>query len=145
MEVSKDFFAFWGAGLSTVLALVKFWEIWQDRRRVEVSYVFNGVPEIGNDIIIRNISDKPLILTWWELHFCKRRGLSWKSYYNENPGADASDLCMSPHSSKFINFREADYFDWGHKALAGKRIYLHMYIAGKKRPIKRLVYSGGRA
>ena len=60
MEISKEVLALWGAGLSTALALVKMWELWSSRSRVEVSYAFSGGPD-GNDIIIRNLSDKPMI------------------------------------------------------------------------------------
>jgi hypothetical protein len=142
MEISKELIAMWGAGLSTFLACIKLWELWSARRRTEVSYGFNGLPEIGNDIIIRNLSDKPMILTYWELLFCKRKNLRWVTYKNENPAEDTHDICIPPHSSKVINFSGADYFNWGHKALGGKRLYLNLHIAGKRNPVKHLVYKG---
>ena len=142
MEISKEIMPLWGAGLSTLLALIKIWELWSARRRVEVSYSFSGVPEIGNDIIIRNLSDKPMILSYWELLFCERKGLMWVPYRNENPAEDTRDICIAAHSSKTFNFSGPDYFDWGHKVLGGKRLYLNMHIAGKRKPIKRLVYKG---
>lgn len=55
MDIDSNFIAFWGAGLSTLLAIVKLLELWSARRRIEVSYSFIGVPEEGNDIIIRNV------------------------------------------------------------------------------------------
>jgi len=141
MEISKEVFALWGAGLSTALALVKVWELWSSRSRIEVSYEFSGGPD-GNDIIIRNLSDKPMILTYWELLFCERKGLKWIPYRNENPAEDTRDIFISAHSSKTLNFSGQDYFEWGHKALGGKRLYLNLHIAGKHRAIKRLVYKG---
>ena len=142
MEINKEIIALWGAGLSTLLALIKILELWSARRKIEVSYGFVGVPEIGNDIIIRNLSDKPMILTYWELLFCERKGLKWVPYRNENPAEDTSDICIAAHSSKTFNFSGPDYFEWGHKALDGKRLYLNMHIAGSRSLLKRLVYKG---
>ena len=96
MEISKEILALWGAGLSTVLALVKMWELWSSRGRIEVSYGFSGGP-YGNNIIIRNLSDKLMILTYWELLFCERKGLKWIPYRNENPAEDTKDIFISAH------------------------------------------------
>ena len=83
MEISKEVIALWGAGLSTTLALIKIWELWSSRRRIEISYGFDGRPDVGNEIIIRNLSDKPMIVTYWELLFCKRKRLRWIPYCNQ--------------------------------------------------------------
>ncbi len=139
--IDREFLAIWGAGLSTLLAMVKVWEIWSSRRRIEVSYSFVGNPEEGNDIIIRNISGKPFIVTYWELLFCERKHFRWISYRTEEPGEHANDICIQGHSSKKFNFSEADYFEWGHQALAGKRIYLKLQIAGERKPVTYLVYK----
>jgi hypothetical protein len=56
--------AWWGAGLSTLLAFVKIWELWRDRLRIEVDYRFATDPNVGNSILIRNLSSRPLILSW---------------------------------------------------------------------------------
>ncbi len=139
--VNPDLLALWGAVLSTILALVKIWEIWSSRRRIEVSYNFIGLPEEGNDIIIRNISDKPFIITYWELLFCERKYFRWVPYRTEEPGEFAHDVSVQGHSTHILNFSGADYFDWGYKAMAGKRIYLKLHIAGNKRPVKFFVYK----
>ncbi len=141
MDIDNNFIAFWGAGLSTLLASVKLFELWSARRRIEISYRFIGIPEEGNDIIIRNISDKPFIVTHWELQFCKRKWFRWIPYRIEDPEGFGSDICIQEHSSKVLNFSDAYYFEWGHKAMSGKRIYLKLIIAGKKRPVRQLVYK----
>ena len=75
MEIIKEIIVLWGAGLSTLLALIKVWEVWSSRHHaIDVGYLFQG-PEYGNDIFIRNLSDKPVIVTDWELLFCERKGL----------------------------------------------------------------------
>lgn len=142
MEITKEMLAIWGACLSTLLALIKIWEIWSSRSRIEIGYNFTGSPDIGNEIIIRNLSGRPLIITFWELLFCERQGLTWTDYKNENPAEDTCDICIAAHSSKNLHFRGFYHFAWGHKALGGKRLYLRLHIAGKRKPLKILVYKG---
>ena len=139
--MDKEIIALWGAILSTILAIVKLWEIWRDRRRIEVSYSFIGIPEVGNDIIIRNLSNTPFIMTYWELQFCSKKWLTWIPYRTEEPCEFATDVCIQGHSSYKLNFSGQDYFDWGHKALGGKRLYLRLHIAGKSKPVTHLVYK----
>jgi len=141
MNIDHDLIALWGAVLSTILALTKIWEMWSARRRIEVSYSFTSIPEEGNDIIIRNVSDKPFIITFWELLFCERKNFRWVPYRTEDPCGYAYDLCIQGHSSKTLKFRGPDHFDWGHKAMAGKRIYLRLHIAGKRKPVTHFVYE----
>ena len=140
--MNSELIALWGAVLSTLLALVKIWEVWSARRRIEISYSFMGVPEEGNDIIIRNISDKPFIVTFWELQFCEKKLLRWVPYKTESPDEYNQDMCIQGHSTKTLNFSNHYYFEWGHKYLAGKRIYLKLYIAGKRKPVRYFVYKG---
>jgi hypothetical protein len=47
MDMDSNLIAFWRAGLSTLLAIVKLWELWSARRRIEVSYSFIGISEEG--------------------------------------------------------------------------------------------------
>jgi len=136
----KTFIAIWGATLSTLLALVKLIEIWISRRRIETSYGFSS-PQIGNKIIIRNISDKPFIITYWNLLFCEKKKLQWVPYNSIEPSEDTHDICVTGHSTKVLYFKEQNYFDWGNNVMAGKRIYLELSIAGKRRSIKRLIYK----
>ena len=42
--------ALWGAILSTVLGLIKIRDAWRNRFKIDISHVFRGDPEIGNDI-----------------------------------------------------------------------------------------------
>ena len=78
--------SWWGAGLSTLLAIVKLSELWRDRFRVVVGYKFTSQAEIGNDILIRNLSSRPLILGHWELLYCS--GYWPKRIFDEIESAD---------------------------------------------------------
>ena len=130
--------ALWGAALSTLLALVKLYELWRDRFRLEVGYSFTGSVEIGNTILIRNISSKPLILSCWEVlygsGFWPRRRFEIIAY----PDHDSGDTRIDPHSTLELHFSEQDYFSWGHKALKGRKIFIRLHIAGRKRTLKQV-------
>lgn len=124
--------SWWGAGLSTLLAIVKFYELWRDRSRVEVSFNFTGDVGIGNEVYIRNLSKQPLILTHWELLYCSG---SWPRR-NFTPLAsadfDAGDRRLEPYATHTLHFAEQYYFDWGYRALNGRRIFILLHIAGRK-------------
>ena len=139
-EQGFNYIAWWGAGLSTLLAVVKLWELWRDRFRLDIGCKMTGSPDIGNEIHIRNLSGKPIILSYWELFY---RPHSWPLKNDTSiasPGPDACDLKIEPHSSKTFIFREMEHFDWGWKAMKGRRIYMRLYIAGR-RPVVKRVYG----
>lgn len=127
-----DYIAWWGAGLSTFLAFVKLWELWGSRFRVDIGRNFTSEPDIGNEIFIRNLSSKPIILEYWELHYCSRWWPFRKFEEFESPGPDACDIQIQPHSSKSLSFSGQYHFSWSAKALNGRKIYLKLYIAGRK-------------
>jgi len=139
-NIGTDVLAWWGAGLSTLLALVKIWEFWRDRFRVEVSHNFAGDPQIGNEVLIRNLSSRPFILTHWELSLCHRRWLRRVFTHISSASHDAGDRTVSAHSTCTLKFAEQHYFDWGWKSLNGRSIVIRLYVAGRK-PILRLVYA----
>lgn len=139
----KEFVAYWGAGLSTILAIVKFWEIWKSRRRIEIGYSFNSIDVVGNRIIIRNLSGTPFIITYWQLHFRERyHFLKTKPYKSEDAEDANSDICVPGYSSKAIVFNNSRYFAWGNEALEGKQIDIELHIAGRRKPLKFPVYKG---
>lgn len=130
--------AWWGAILSTLLALMKLWEFWRDRFRIEVDRTLTTDPEIGNKIFVRNLAGHPVILSYWELISCEGRWSFQRHSTLSSPEADARDSRIETHSSFTLTFAEQDHFDWGSKALKGRRIYIRLYIAGR-RPIFRKV------
>jgi len=104
-EVSGlNYIAWWGACLSTLLAAVKFWELWRDRFQIDIGHNFNSEPSIGNEIFVRNLSAKPIILEYWELHHCSGKWPFRKYTEFESPGPDANDIQIEPHSSKTFTF-----------------------------------------
>jgi hypothetical protein len=132
--------AVWGALLSTVLAGVKLWEVWQARFRVEVVASLTGSEEIGNTVSIRNLAGKPAILGYWEILRISGRWPFWKEKCLVSPDEGARDTSIAPHSTLSLPFIEGDHFAWGPAALQGDRIFMRLHFAGR-RPILREVVA----
>jgi len=138
VEASVNYIAWWGAGLSTLLAVVKIFELWRDRFRIDVGYGFTGDEHQGNDIHIRNLSGNPVILANWELFYRPNLWPIKKDTYITSPEADAYDLKIEAHSSKTFNFNGPEHFSWGWKAMKGRKIYIRLYFAGRGVIIKKV-------
>src|SRR5258706_4511466 len=134
---TKDVVAVWGAGLSTILAVVKILEVWRSRTRIEVSYNFTSSSDIGNEVIIRNVTGTPLLVTYWELVWRHRSWFRWKQSKTIGPHEFYQDLKIPGHSSATLEFREQDYFDTRASSLGSDQIYVRLHIAGKSKPIVR--------
>jgi len=139
VESTPSLIAWWGAGLSTVLAVIKGLEIWRDRFQLEVDHNFISDESMGNTILIRNLSSRPFILTYWELLYCSGRWPRRKFEALSSREHDERDCKIEPHTTHELYFADEHYFDWGYKSLKGRKIYIRLHIAGRK-SILRLVY-----
>lgn len=133
----ENYIAWWGAGLSTLLALIKLFELWNGRFRIETGYSFTGHPDIGNDIFIRNLTSNRVILSYWELFY---RSHYWPLVKDSqiDSSEDICEILIEPNSSKTLNFSGANSFSWGHKAMNKRRIYLRLNIAGRRAITKKI-------
>jgi hypothetical protein len=131
--------AAWGAGLSTLLASIKIWEIWRDRFRLEVSHSFTSSESIGNDVLIRNLSARPIIISYWELLYCTGRWPRRKFQSIAHPDYDDGDSRLEPHTTETLHFANENYFASDLGSLNGRRIYIRIHVAGRK-PVLRLIY-----
>jgi hypothetical protein len=138
---NNSILAIWGAGLSSILAFVKFWEIWKTRARIEVSHSFTTNQEFGNNVIIRNLSATPINITYWELLWCRSRFFCRKSQVEISSDELSEDTKLPGYSSRKLNFSGADHFNWTPAFLGKNKIYLRLYIAGKLRPVFKKVYG----
>ena len=133
-----SYIAWWGAGLSTLLAFLKIHDIWNNRFRIVVAYKFTSDPELGNEIIIRNLSSKPAILEHWELYHCTNRLFFKRLQSFESASFDIQDIQIQPHSSKTLSFTGPNYFSSSPKILKGRAIYIKLFIVGKKPFLKKV-------
>lgn len=135
----KDLIALWGAILSTILAGVKGFELWRDRHRVEVEGRFTSSEHEGNEIRVRNLSSRPLIVTYWQVSH--RKGV-WPWFkWDEICSAefDAQDLKIEPNSSNNFTFVDEHYFSTSPKALKGRRVVFTLHLAGIGR-MRRVIF-----
>lgn len=121
--------ALWGAILSTILAMTKFW---QDRFRLRVRGNFTNLPEIGNEVRVQNLSSKPLILEHWEVFY----GTGFWLFKKETPIYDkdynAGDVIIESVSKYSLCFKDERHFYTTHKSLKGRSIYIRLHIAGRR-------------
>ena len=139
-ETSSSIIAWWGAVLSTLLAVVKLYELWRERFRVDVSYNFTGNASIGNEVLIRNLTQYPLILEHWELLYCTGRWPRRNFTFLASAELGAGDCRVEPYATHTLHFMQQHYFDWSHDALSGRKIFIRLHIAARK-PILKFVYS----
>lgn len=131
--------AWLGFALSTILAAVKVWELWQGRFKVEVSGSFTSAPDIGNTIYIRNLSPFPVILTHWQVYLARRLWLFSKKEVVSDREFDAGDRTIEKFSSHTMQFANEEYFSTAHKRLNGRSVYIELHFAGR-RPVRRRIY-----
>jgi hypothetical protein len=132
--------AWWGATFSTVLTILKVLEFWRDRFQLDVSYNFTGDENIGNQVLIRNLSARAFILSDWELLYGTGRWPRRKFKTIEHCDHDVGDIRIDPHTTHTLRFAEERHFSWDNETLRGRKIYIRLHIAGHK-PILRVVYS----
>ena len=128
----KDLMAVWGGLLSTGLAGIKVFEWWRDRDRLDISFGSSTSVEHGNQIQIRNLSNRPIIIKHWELFFAFDPKGKKDCEVVESADYDDGDLTIAAHTSKQWNFCEQRYFSTSDKHLRGRSIYLRLCIAGRK-------------
>jgi hypothetical protein len=127
-------FSIWGAGLSTILGLLKIKEYWSSRFQFDISYVWRGHVDYGNDIIVQNLSGKPILLDYMEIFYFKKTGWFKKEKtILWSPEDESLNIKIDSLSGEKFNFSEANYF-----VVSGKQIYVRLFFAGKK-PIERKV------
>lgn len=131
--------AVWGALFSTFLAGVKFWELWNNRLKVDVSALMTENEDIGNVITIRNLSSFSILLVGWELFYRQQAFLIPQDEQIESNDFDWVDVTINPVSAFSLNFCGQDHFST-RKTLDGSSIYVKLYFAGYK-AITRKIYK----
>ena len=141
-ESLKDFLVIWAAGLSTLLGALKILEYWDDRFRLEVDHDFPDDPNEGKKITLRNLTSNPVTIPYKEL--LVRRKWWFFQKYEEVPSTNEPpyDVIIFAHSSHTFNYKDMSNFSLKSKLLAGKTIYLKIWIAGR-RPLTLVVHRNG--
>ncbi|CAN7286075.1 hypothetical protein LJR251_001372 [Rhizobium rhizogenes] len=131
--------AWLGFFIATALAVIKVWELWRDRFRINVSASFAGDERIGNTIYVRNLSPHAVILTHWQVYYARRFWPFAKKQVVKEREFDAGDTIIEKTSTYSIQFSEQNYFSSSHKWLNGRSIYIKLHFAGRSQ-VRRRIY-----
>ena len=133
-----DAIAAWGAVLSTILAIKEYWK---NLLQVEIGFSTASISDVGNKIVIRNNSNRPIIVTHWEVVFRRFRFLPFFESPCTGPDEYFTDFQIPEHSSKTLSFTDQDYFSCAPKALKGRKLYFRMHVSGKRLPFVSFLYA----
>ncbi|WP_159356362.1 hypothetical protein [Methylovorus glucosotrophus] len=133
-----DGIATWGAVLSTILAVREYRK---NRLQVEIGFSMASIADVGNKIIIRNNSNRPIIVTYWEIVFRRFWFLPFFESLCAGPDEYFTDFQIPENSSKILEFSAQDYFACNPKALKGRRLYFRMRVSGKRLPFVSFLYA----
>lgn len=123
--------SWWGAIVSTGLAVIKVMETWRDRTRIDLGWSFTTSANVGHEIRIRNLSPRPVVLTHWEIYYASRycRILGRKPI--ETREFDAPDSTLPPFTTHTLTFIDENYFHINYKKMKSKAIYINIHFAGR--------------
>jgi hypothetical protein len=142
-EQIKFWLLVWGAGLSTLLGLLKLWEVfWRDRTKLSTTYSFTGAEGVNDQIIVVNLSSNSVQVSRWSLAWKPQLFRFDKAEEDLTPDEGGGRFMIGPKSEHALLFSEDDKFDWGWKAATGRNLYLDIYLYDRRRPLKLRVKSG---
>ena len=137
---ADNIIALWGAALSTFLAVLKAFEVYNARARLSVSYSFSTPEFGGNKVILENYSSIPIMVSYWELCLVKKNLLRSTTIRSEHPGEGYCDITIGSHARYTLVFDGENWFPWGGKSLEGGVWYIKLFTAGKRKPTVKRVY-----
>jgi hypothetical protein len=141
--MDQVYFTFWlsifGTAVSTVLACVRGYEFFRDRRpKLSLISRLCSWDELGNDLVLLNSSKIPANIYYYELVWAKRsflgkniklgrRILSKHSPLEE----DLCDITVPPHQQATLNFSEQNHFG----TISEHDLYLRLSLVGRRSPL----------
>lgn len=131
--MQNDWIAIWGAVLSTGLALLRLWELYRNYFNIDVSYN----PKTGDEIYIRNLTNRPITAEHWELQWRKSQYSKPVSITMEQDFSQGRRI--EPHGSITLRFDMEDYFNVP-RTSNNQKLYIKLYFVGKKWPVLKRVY-----
>lgn len=101
-------------------------------RRIAVERMITSHPEIGNTLTIVNLSDKPLMISAWDIVWA--RGRPWGRTVTMGAfdgNEDSVGFTIPPHERKRFNFLHEHHFPTGRKTQRRNgRLYCRIWLAG---------------
>ena len=123
--------AAWGAALATLIAIR---DTWRNRFRVDATLSYRSDPTLGNEILITNLSDKPVTLVYWEILFLNRRCPRREEVRQSiSPEGELLSRVLPPGDTCRLDFTGFYHFD-----LTPQLIYIKLHFVGRHRKLLRL-------
>lgn len=127
MIINKDDIAIYAAVLSTVLLIVKLYEMWKDRFRLE-AWLNISDPREGKNLMIINLSKTPIHIKYLELTWAKSKRGCKNGKHIHIEYDFAHDIQIGPYSNNNIEFKEENDFSLKNN---NKNLYARFKIAGR--------------
>jgi hypothetical protein len=125
--------AIYGGGLSTVLAILKFRETWQDRFRI-ATLLTSG---LDNQVHVTNLFNKRVTIINYELYWAKSKNSEIDYWQIDTGSEDCCNIVLAPAETRILDF--SDQYSFNIKNKKGN-LYIRFYIAGRSKPVTQLLY-----
>jgi hypothetical protein len=133
--------AVWAAAISTALPCIKIWEVWRDRLRLTTSYDFAAPGQGGYKIIIENPSKTPVMISYWELLWRKGSYVNSETTSGRFPNEGYCEITIPAHGRHVLEFDGDEYFERGWASIAKGKLYLKLYVVGRRWGLMLKVYD----
>ncbi|HDN9016081.1 TPA: hypothetical protein P2I01_002970 [Aeromonas salmonicida] len=107
--------------------------------KIEASYTLTSSEVQGNEIYIRNLNDRPIIIEHWVLEWHKGRWPFKKVDIIEMSQDFSAGRTIEAYSSMTLRFADEHYFST-RQLSEGKKLYIKLYVVGNKNPKTIKVY-----
>ncbi|MGF7081600.1 hypothetical protein [Mucilaginibacter sp. UYCu711] len=119
--------------VSTLLAILKFKETWENRFRI-FTLLTSG---IDNQIHITNLYTKSVTIINYDLFWAKNKK-SEDGYKSINTGSEeCCNIVVAANETKVLTF--SDQYSFSLNKNKGN-LYIRLYLADRKRPVTNLLY-----
>src|SRR5687768_14121391 len=133
--------AIWGAALSTILVIIKIWEIYRDRKRIHVTYTLAGDSATGDNVSIYNLSKKTIRIEHWELVWVTKKFFIGKKIVPIDAFNDEDrHLNLPANSTQPLNFNGQYHFNWTPEIETNVKLFIKLTIAGRRGFLTKPVY-----
>jgi hypothetical protein len=143
---TTDVIAIWGALVATAVALVEIHRLFRDRIRLTTSYMWVGLEEESDTIVIANLSPTPVLVSHWTLTW----NAPWYRWgikpvdvtpYPDGP-RDPSGFKVDGYATYSMYFAQDDKFSWTGKSSKGRNLHLTLNLFGRRKSVKLKVADG---
>ena len=134
------YLALWGAALSSILGFIRIWEYASKKRVViDTTYLFRGLYDLADEIVIANLSDRPLLILYWNLSWERKWRWSKKESIEIVEWEDeVSALVIAGTAIETLEFHREQKIPFGSR-VKGMKLVLRMRVAGKRREVRHRV------